>query len=33
MPGTSMPGFRDKLTDAERWHVVNYIKNFARVDR
>ncbi len=33
MPGTGMPGFRDELTDAERWHVVNYIKTFAPVDR
>ncbi|HEU0022819.1 MAG TPA: copper resistance protein CopC, partial [Dehalococcoidia bacterium] len=26
--GTAMPAWRGKLTDAEIWHVVNYIKTF-----
>ncbi|MCS7235626.1 MAG: cytochrome c [Armatimonadota bacterium] len=26
LPGTSMPAFRDTLTEEERWHVVNFLK-------
>jgi len=33
MPGTPMPGFKDKIADADRWHVINFIKTFAPVDR
>jgi putative copper resistance protein D len=34
MPGTGMPGFKDRLSDADRWHVINFIKNeFTPVDR
>lgn len=25
-----MPGFQDKLTDMERWQLVNYVRTFAR---
>jgi copper transport protein len=31
MPGTAMPGFKDRLNDADRWRVVDYIKTFAPV--
>jgi mono/diheme cytochrome c family protein len=24
--GTSMPAFRDQLTEEERWHVLNFIR-------
>ncbi|MBI3978029.1 MAG: copper resistance protein CopC [Chloroflexi bacterium] len=33
LPGTAMPAFKDRLTDADRWHVLNYVKTFAPVDR
>ncbi len=34
MPGTGMPGFKDRLSDADRWHVINFIKNeFTPVER
>jgi copper resistance protein D len=34
MPGTGMPGFKDRLSGADRWHVINYIKDeFTPVDR
>jgi copper transport protein len=26
VPGTSMPAFRDQLTEEERWHVLNFIR-------
>lgn len=26
---TAMPGFKDRLSELDRWHVVNYIKLFA----
>lgn len=26
---TAMPGFKDRLSEIDRWHVVNYIKLFA----
>ncbi|MBI4492749.1 MAG: copper resistance protein CopC [Chloroflexi bacterium] len=29
MRGTAMPAFRDQLTEAERWHVINFIKALA----
>jgi mono/diheme cytochrome c family protein len=29
IPGTAMPGFRGRLTDEERWHVVNYLRLLA----
>jgi mono/diheme cytochrome c family protein len=25
-PGTDMPGFTDKLTQEEIWHLVNYLR-------
>jgi hypothetical protein len=29
-----MPGFRDRLSEDERWHVINFIKTFGLpVDR
>jgi mono/diheme cytochrome c family protein len=28
MPGLPMPGFRDRLSTEERWHVINFIKTF-----
>jgi mono/diheme cytochrome c family protein len=28
-PGSVMPAFHDALTDAERWHLVNYIRTLA----
>lgn len=27
--GTAMVGFKDQLTEAERWHVINYIRSLA----
>ena len=33
MAGTAMPAFRTRLSEAERWHVVNYIKSFAPTER
>jgi len=33
MAGTGMPAFRGRLSEMERWHVINFIKNFAPVDR
>ena len=29
MPGTAMPAFGGQLSDADRWHVINYIRGFA----
>lgn len=29
IPGSHMPGFSDRLTDEERWHVVNYLRLLA----
>ncbi|MFN8475831.1 MAG: c-type cytochrome [Anaerolineae bacterium] len=29
VPGTGMPGWQDKLSSAQRWDVINYIKTFA----
>lgn len=29
VPGTPMPPFRDRLTDEQRWHVVNYLRVLA----
>jgi copper transport protein len=29
VPGTAMPGFESQLSEAERWHTVNYIRGFA----
>ena len=26
--GTAMPAFDRRLSDAERWHVINFIRNF-----
>ncbi|MCX6024606.1 MAG: copper resistance protein CopC [Chloroflexi bacterium] len=34
VPGTAMPAFRSRLTDDERWHILNYVKSLtAAVDR
>ncbi len=27
VPGTAMPAFRDRLTEEERWHVVNFLRH------
>jgi mono/diheme cytochrome c family protein len=29
LAGTAMPAFRDRLTEEERWHVVNYLRVLA----
>ncbi len=29
VPGTAMPAFGDRLTEEERWHVVNYLRVLA----
>jgi len=29
VPGTAMPAFQDQLSEADRWHVINYIRGFA----
>lgn len=29
VPGTAMPSFRQRLTDEERWHILNYVKSLA----
>lgn len=31
VPGTAMPAMRDRLTEAERWHVLNYLKALVNV--
>ena len=31
MPGTAMPAFAGQLSEAERWHVINFIRSFAPV--
>lgn len=31
--GTAMPGFKDRLSESERWHVVNFIRTLALTDR
>ncbi|HLW60780.1 MAG TPA: cytochrome c [bacterium] len=33
MGGTGMPGFEHRLSDAERWHVINYLRTFTPTDR
>jgi hypothetical protein len=33
LKGTAMPAFRERLTEAERWHVINYIRTFAEPNR
>ncbi|MBI3969462.1 MAG: cytochrome c, partial [Chloroflexi bacterium] len=30
VPGTAMPPFKDRLSDEERWHVLNYLKSLTR---
>lgn len=29
VPDTAMPAFADQLSEADRWHVINYIRGFA----
>ncbi len=29
VPGTAMPAWKDKLSEEDRWHVINYIRTFA----
>ncbi len=29
VPGTSMQGYENQLSEADRWHVINYIRGFA----
>jgi copper transport protein len=31
LPGTQMPGFADRLTDVDRWNVVNYIRQLGDI--
>ena len=31
VPGTAMPPFEGQLSEEDRWHLVNYIRNFAPV--
>ena len=31
--GTAMPAFRDRLSEAERWHVVNFLRTFTPAER
>lgn len=31
--GSAMPAFNDQLTDEERWHVINFIRTLAEVQR
>jgi mono/diheme cytochrome c family protein len=33
MPGTEMPRFGDRLSESERWSVIDFVKTFAPVDR
>ncbi|GBD30766.1 hypothetical protein HRbin32_01875 [bacterium HR32] len=33
VPGTPMPAFADRLTEEERWHVVNYLRVLALTGR
>ncbi|MDR5684043.1 MAG: cytochrome c [Armatimonadota bacterium] len=33
IPGTAMPAWRGRLTEEERWHVINFIRSLAPVDR
>ncbi len=33
MPGTEMPAFGDRLSERERWDVINFLKTFTPVDR
>jgi len=34
LPGTGMPGFKSRLSEKERWDVLNYIKaNLIPTDR
>lgn len=29
LPGTAMPAFKELLTEEERWHILNYLRNLA----
>ena len=31
--GTSMPAFKERLAEEQRWHVINFIRTFAPADR
>jgi mono/diheme cytochrome c family protein len=31
--GTAMPAYRDRLSDTERWHVVNFLRTFTPAER
>jgi len=33
LPGTAMPAFRDRLTEPERWHIVNFLRTLAPQER
>ncbi|HKV46059.1 MAG TPA: cytochrome c [bacterium] len=33
MGGTGMPGFKHRLSDAERWDVISYLRTFTPTDR
>jgi mono/diheme cytochrome c family protein len=33
VPGTAMPAFEDRLSETDRWHIINYIRGFASQSR
>jgi hypothetical protein len=33
MGGTAMPAFKDRLSETERWDVVNFLKTFTPAER
>jgi copper transport protein len=33
MEGTAMPPYRKQLSEAERWHVINYLRTFTPAER
>lgn len=33
MPGTEMPPFAGRISEADAWHVTNFLKTFVPVDR
>jgi len=32
-PGSKMPGFKDKLSEAQRWQVITYLRTLAQAGR
>jgi copper transport protein len=33
LPGTAMPAFRNRLTEPERWHIVNFLRTLTPQER